>query len=881
MLGLGRLLQREGEDDEGDGGDADGGPVEQLLQRVTESALLEDRREALLSLRDMLAEGGRAQDAFASMGYGVACALLRHERDDAEVARAALECLHLATTPDGRRSAREAQAAAVNAEQLARTPDAIALLLSVLEPPPVGVADFYARYHALQVLRAVLGANARLVQEAVLAAPQGVVRLMDLLGEAEVLRNEALLILRALAAASEEVQKIAAFQGAFDRLLAIVTDEGGMAGGIVVQDCLHLLSALLAGSAANQLMFRELGYLAQLPALLAPEEPAPGAAPALPQSMAPERAANLAAGLETARVLLLPLPAAPGAAARLTNEAVLMQHGLLPALLALATSADATPDAGVRGAGCRALAALARSSRENRDALAATVARVSVAETLPVVHAALRAVVRGESAAEAAGAEELVAAMCGGSAPAQAALVATVAPGAAHGFGGDLLRALLQAGGGVAPLLASSRAALALGHLVAGNADTKLRLLALPLPGQKGGLMGALAQRLATSVTAHGAAPEARQLVANFGVPLLLWLHRCPPAVAAFLASVSQTPFLVGAVVSAQQFGAGGTVVCGVCALLLGLCTKYAPSDAAIPPGSLAAAIAGQITLPRFFGAVEALAALAAAAEAGAGPPGLYLSPLARPVIDELAAEMRAQLAQSGGGGGGGGMVGSRPATPPSGKAAAAPAAAPFAPPTAAAAPPAARPANGSAPAPPPSSPKPAAAAAWQPPAPAAPAPAPAYGDAHAEMQHREAEALRARCAELEAEAGRARGEAANARAAARKLETDLEGLSSAYAALDAHAGELQAQLDRGGGGGGGSGVATALPAPAGVDEAEVRRREAAAADAARAEAATEGDAAMEDLMVCLGQEEAKVAALAARLDAAGVSSADVLAGLA
>jgi hypothetical protein len=875
MLGLGRLLQREGEDDEGDGGDADGGAaVEQLLQRVTESALLEDRREALLRLRDMLAEGGRAQDAFASMGYGVVCALLRHERDDAEVARAALECLHLATTPDGRRSAREAQAAAVNAEQLARTPDAIALLLSVLEPPPVGVADFYARYHALQVLRAVLGANARLVQEAVLAAPQGVVRLMDLLGEAEVLRNEALLILRALAAASEEVQKIAAFQGAFDRLFAIVTDEGGMAGGIVVQDCLHLLSALLAGSAANQLMFRELGYLAHLPALLAPEEPAPGAAPALPQSMAPERAANLAAGLETARVLLLPLPATPGAAARLTNEAVLMQHGLLPALLALATSADATPDAGVRGAGCRALAALARSSRENRDALAATVARVSAAETLPVVHAALRAVVRGESAAEAAGAEELVAAMCGGNAPAQAALVATVAPGAAHGFGGDLLRALLQTGGGVAPLLASSRAALALGHLVVGNADTKLRLLALPLPGQKGGLMGALAQRLATSVTAHGAAPEARQLVANFGVPLLLWLHRCPPAVAAFLASVSQTPFLVGAVVSAQQFGAGGTVVCGVCALLLGLCAKYAPPDAAIPPGSLAAAIAGQITLPRFFGAVEALAALAAAAEAGADPPGLYLSPLARPIINELAAELRAQLAQGGGGGGGGGMAGSRPAPPPSAKAAAATPAAP----SAMAAAPAARPANGRAPAPPPSPPKPDATPVWQLPAPAAPAPA--YGDAHAEMQHREAEALRARCAELEAEAGRARGEATDARAAALKLEADLEGLSSAYAALDAHAGELQAQLDRGGGG---SGTVTSPPppAPAGVDEAEVRRREAAAADAARAEAAAEGDAAMEDLLVCLGQEEAKVAALAARLDAAGVSSVDVLAGLA
>ncbi len=56
--------------------------------------------------------------------------------------------------------------------------------------------------------------------------------------------------------AGHRIQKIMAFEGAFDRLFAIVREEGGMDGGIVVQDCMSLLVALLRNSVPNQLMFR-------------------------------------------------------------------------------------------------------------------------------------------------------------------------------------------------------------------------------------------------------------------------------------------------------------------------------------------------------------------------------------------------------------------------------------------------------------------------------------------------------------------------------------------------------------------------------------------------------------------------------------------------
>jgi hypothetical protein len=55
----------------------------------------------------------------------------------------------------------------------------------------------------------------------VLSSPLGVVRLMDLLLEREVLRNEALLLLAALTGTNAEIQKIAAFE----------VGTGGVGGG--------------------------------------------------------------------------------------------------------------------------------------------------------------------------------------------------------------------------------------------------------------------------------------------------------------------------------------------------------------------------------------------------------------------------------------------------------------------------------------------------------------------------------------------------------------------------------------------------------------------------------------------------------------------------
>ena len=71
------------------------GLVEGLLQRVSESVLVGDRREALAELRDLLADAPRAQAAFGTLGFPVVAHVVR-ERDDIEMVRSAVECMNLA-----------------------------------------------------------------------------------------------------------------------------------------------------------------------------------------------------------------------------------------------------------------------------------------------------------------------------------------------------------------------------------------------------------------------------------------------------------------------------------------------------------------------------------------------------------------------------------------------------------------------------------------------------------------------------------------------------------------------------------------------------------------------------------------------------------------
>ena len=190
----------------------------------------------------------------------------------------------------------------------------------------------------------------------VLSNPLGIARLMDMASEREVVRNEALLLLNALARGKEDIQKLLAFEGAFEQLFTILRGEGGVAGGVVVQDCLELANNLLRDCAPNQLLFRESGLAASLPALL--ELPRSAGA-----SLSRQAAANLLCALEMVLVLLTPCGGGEeGRGAVRAHQALLLKSGLLGTLLPLALG-ERTPFSAVASAARMCAALLVEGQR--------------------------------------------------------------------------------------------------------------------------------------------------------------------------------------------------------------------------------------------------------------------------------------------------------------------------------------------------------------------------------------------------------------------------------------------------------------------------------------------------------------------------------------
>lgn len=119
-------------------------------------------------------------------------------------------------------------------------------------------------------------------QNAVMSDPLGVPSLMDLLSDSrEIIRNEVrsrgarlthsqsvlirpllslsqgLLLMIELTKSNTAIQKIVAFENAFEKLSEIIREEGASDGGIIVADCARLLGNLLNGNTSNQNYYRE------------------------------------------------------------------------------------------------------------------------------------------------------------------------------------------------------------------------------------------------------------------------------------------------------------------------------------------------------------------------------------------------------------------------------------------------------------------------------------------------------------------------------------------------------------------------------------------------------------------------------------------------
>ena len=214
------------------------------------------------------------------------------------------------------------------ADEFAQKQGNITALLDLLENH-----DFYLRLYPLQILSHVVTARPEWTQEAVFAAPLGVSRITAVLDDKrEAVRNEALLLLVALTPTSAELQKVIAFENAFDRVFAIIESEGGLTrGSTTVQDCLSLLANLLKLNTSNQSYFREIGGMTKIAKLLTAALAQEDGADGVSEWIKPQRDINVW-GLMT----LIQLFLARGAQGTSVNQNTLWQSGILSNILHLA-----------------------------------------------------------------------------------------------------------------------------------------------------------------------------------------------------------------------------------------------------------------------------------------------------------------------------------------------------------------------------------------------------------------------------------------------------------------------------------------------------------------------------------------------------------------
>ncbi|XP_059057856.1 general vesicular transport factor p115 [Achroia grisella] len=272
--------------------------VERLVDRVNNSTLLEDRRDACRALKAM---SRKYRVEVGAQGMDTLKQVLELDRADNETINYALDTLNNIMSPSQFEEEEDNPHIPMNigeqfTEMFIKDHHNIQLVLELLDE-----YDFRVRLSVVQLLTSLLTNRPKDIQEIILVKPMGVSKMMDLLGDTrEVIRNETLLLLIKLTKGNANIQKIVAFENAFDRLFEIVSSEGYSDGGIIVEDCLLLMLNLLKNNSSNIYFFKEGSYIQKmLPMFHTPDE-------AEDAGWSPQKVSNVHCMLQIARTLVSP-----------------------------------------------------------------------------------------------------------------------------------------------------------------------------------------------------------------------------------------------------------------------------------------------------------------------------------------------------------------------------------------------------------------------------------------------------------------------------------------------------------------------------------------------------------------------------------------------
>ncbi|XP_018325488.1 general vesicular transport factor p115 [Agrilus planipennis] len=531
--------------------------VDKLVDRVTLSTLLEDRRDACRALK-ALSKKYRVE--VGAHGMDALHQILETDRADCEIIGYALDTLCNITSPERFDEEEERNNVHINinvgeqfTEMFIKNPDNVTLVLNFLEE-----YDFRVRWPAVRLLTSLLVNKPKQIQDIVLVSPMGVSRLMDLLSDSrEIIRNDALLLLVQLTKSNANIQKIVAFENAFDRLFDVIKEEGYTDGGIVVEDCLLLMLNLLKNNTSNINFFKEGSYIQRMAPMLA-----------IPENIedvgwSPQKVSNIHCVLQLIRALV-----SPNNSAQITTSCQknLRNANILEALCSI-LMANGVP-ADILTETINTVGEVIRGNLNNQEFFAGVMAPSTPPR--PAIVVLLMSMVN-EKQPFSLRCAVLYCFQCFlyKNEIGQQQVVQTLLPSTSNNA--SLTTGQLLCGGLFnADPLSNWFSAVALSHTLIDNPAQKEQLLRVLLATNVGSQPFSLLHQCALFMQ------QASKLQSKLGMLMLLstWMSHCAPAVKMFLNVPGAMAFLT-AQTSATENDNNEEVLQGLCAFLMGICVVY------------------------------------------------------------------------------------------------------------------------------------------------------------------------------------------------------------------------------------------------------------------------------------------------------------------
>ena len=568
--------------------------INTLSNRLQSATLLEDRRAAILGLRSFAklfpasVASGALRDLIGS---------LRKDADDSDTTKVVLETLLMLFAPDEKSTEASEEITLWLADEFTQRQDNITVLLDLLESK-----EFYLRLYSLQLILHTSTARGERTQECILSAPLGVSRLVAVLDDKrEAVRNEALVLLVALTPSSTELQKLVAFESAFDRIFTLIEAEGSLThGSTTVQDCLSLLANLLKLNVSNQSYFRETGCISKLARLLAEVTKEEESADGVSEWAKPQRDLNVWGLLGLVQLFVV-----RGGQGTPLNQASFWQSGIVVQVLHLAFRSEL--DVSIRAKCLTACADLIRgnpSLQEQFGDLAVPKASLKTwnltnghstsngLELTNVIEALLNIALEPASVSifdVRLAACECVKAFFSGHAGIRLHVLRRAVEG--YRSGDDEVPNILMVLIRSADLPAASdpyqtwMASVLLFHLLFENPEAKeLALSVTDGDASSGEEVITCIQSVATNLITSVQRREDERAAIGYLMLLCGWLFEDPDAVNDFLGEGSSVPSLIHA---SKVTSSSAPLVAGLCIVLLGIIYEFSSKDSPIPRSKL------------------------------------------------------------------------------------------------------------------------------------------------------------------------------------------------------------------------------------------------------------------------------------------------------